>query len=650
MASELSSSESEPFQDSSSDFIPDSESSEENAVNEVAASNVATTSGLVENKKSKKRSREPNMWKRNQRKLRRSKGEEYINVKGNIVERRSRGGPCQCRFKCFEGISEETLDKIFTSFYEIGDKEQQDIYLGGLIQTRNVDRRRPKGGGGVPRGQTFLYKIKRGIFEKKVCKTAFMNIHAITKSRVERIATHMASQIVGPKDMRGRHETRPNKIPDQIIKSIEDHINSFPRRKSHYSRNDNLNRRYLSSELNLRLMHRLYLKKYEPEQHNLLDTPEFKPKVSYTYYRRVFVENFNLTFGHPRTDTCKTCDILDNKIKCAKDDETQNTLKVEKKVHLTKADTFYKDLTEKTALAKEDPRVEVMSFDFEQNMPLPHVPSGDVFYKRQLWFYPFCIHKGSVSKSYFYVFDEITGRKSPNEVISCLHDFINNYIDPQVTTLYVYSDNCAAQNKNSVLVHFWQSLLLHGRFKRIRHRYPEPGHSFLPCDRSFALVEKEKRKKERVYLPEEWSRMIANTSKKFIVKTVKQDMILNYKEVLEPFFKKSNIKNSFGAKFTISKYKVIEFSDTHRETVTCSESANGFVTEDFVLLKKSCVPIFPQVHNKVYNAPLPLKRDKLLNVMELARQYVGEAEMWYYQQLVPVKPEECQTSETEDEH
>uniref|UniRef100_A0A6P7G2K0 Uncharacterized protein LOC114336948 n=1 Tax=Diabrotica virgifera virgifera TaxID=50390 RepID=A0A6P7G2K0_DIAVI len=144
--------------------------------------------------------------------------------------------------------------------------------------------------------------------------------------------------------------------------------------------------------------------------------------------------------------------------------------------------------------------------------------------------------------------------------------------------------------------------------------------------------------------------MIANTSKKFIVKTVKQDMILNYKEVLEPFFKKSNIKNSSGAKITISKYKVIEFSDTHRETVMCSETANGFVTEDFVLLKKSCVPIFPQVHNTVYNAPLPLKRDKLLNVMELARQYVGEAEMCYYQQLVSVEPEECQTSETEDEH
>ncbi|CAH1112559.1 unnamed protein product [Psylliodes chrysocephalus] len=261
MASELSSNESEPFQHSSSDFIPDSESSESDE-EQPPLSNVATTFGLVDNKKSKKRSSNPKFWMRNQRKLKRVKGEECTNVKGNPVERRSREVPCQCSFKCFECISEETLDEIFKSFCGIGDKEQQDYYLDkkklftcGLIQTINVQRRRPKGGGGVLRSQTFSYKIKRGVFEKRVCKTAFMNFHAITKSRVERIATHMASNIVGPKYMRGRHETRPNKIRDHIVKSIKEQNNSFPRRKTHYSRNDNINRRYLSSELNLRFIY-----------------------------------------------------------------------------------------------------------------------------------------------------------------------------------------------------------------------------------------------------------------------------------------------------------------------------------------------------------------------------------------------------------
>nr|CAI5840557.1 unnamed protein product [Callosobruchus analis] len=461
-----------------------------------------------------------------------------------------------------------------------------------------VQRRRPKGGTGVTKSQTFSYKIRNGIFEKKVCKTVFMNFHGITKSRVERIASYMAKNVVGPKDMCGRYDNRPNKIPDDIVKSIEYHTNSFPRRKSHYSRKDNMNRRYLSPELNVKLMHRLYLKKYEPEQYALLGKPEFKPKVTYTYYRRVFIDNFNLSFGHPRTDTCKVCEILENNIKSAKnDDETLNKLNVEKKLHLTKADIFYKDLREKTKLSQQDPTIEVLSFDFEQNMPLPHVPASAVFYMRQLWFYPFCIHKGSVSKSCFY--------------------------------LYVFSDNCAAQNKNAVLVQFWQSMVLQGRFKKISHRYPEPGHSFLPCDRSFPLVEKEKRKKERVYLPDEWKRMI---------------------EGARPFFKKGNIKNKSGAKFHISKYKILEFNDKHKETVMCSELASGLLSESFALIKKSCVLIFPEAKDNVYVAPLPLKQAKLLNVMELAKEYVGKAEMWYYRQLEPAETEEdCLTSETEDE-
>nr|CAI5850433.1 unnamed protein product [Callosobruchus analis] len=237
-------------------------------------------------------------------------------------------------------------------------------------------------------------------------------------------------------------------------------------------------------------------------------------------------------------------------------------------------------------------------------MLLPHVPASDVFYMRQLWFYPFCIHKGSVSKSYFYVFDEVTGRKSPNEVISCLHDFIKKYIGPEVTTLYVFSDNCAAQNKNAVLVQFGNLCYC----KKISHRYPELGHSFLPCDRSFGLVGKEKRKKE------------------------------------------GNIKNKSGAKFHISKYKILEFNDKHKETVMCSELASGLLSESFTFLKKSCVPIFPEANDNVYVAPLPLKQAKLLNAMELGKEYVGKAEMWYYRQLEPADTEEeCLTSETEDE-
>ncbi|KAJ8870118.1 hypothetical protein PR048_029130 [Dryococelus australis] len=42
-----------------------------------------------------------------------------------------------------------------------------------------------------------------------------------------------------------------------------------------------------------------------------------------------------------------------------------------------KAETFYRDLKEKTELSKEDEEVEVLTFYFQQSLPLPKVPSGD---------------------------------------------------------------------------------------------------------------------------------------------------------------------------------------------------------------------------------------------------------------------------------
>lgn len=45
----------------------------------------------------------------------------------------------------------------------------------------------------------------------------------------------------------------------------------------------------------------------------------------------------------------------------------------------------------KLELARNDPEVELLTFDYQQNAPLPKVPSGDAFYLRQLWMFNVCI-------------------------------------------------------------------------------------------------------------------------------------------------------------------------------------------------------------------------------------------------------------------
>lgn len=248
-------------------------------------------------------------------------------------------------------------------------------------------------------------------------------------------------------------------------------------------------------------MYNLYLIKYENESWELMkdNKNNAKPKVSYDFYRKYFSTNFKLSFGYPRSDTCQTCDTLENLTSTEKDSVKKRKMETEKLLHVTKADVFYVDLRLKTDEAKvrlvENSKIDVLAIDFQQNMPLPHIPCGHVFYKRELWVYNFCINSARTGKSYFFMYDEVTAHKGQNEVISFLQHYFSNIMDRTVENVYIFSDNCSSQNKNYALTQYLYTVVTKNLYgiKNIIHRYPEAGHSFLPCDLAFGLIEKKRR-------------------------------------------------------------------------------------------------------------------------------------------------------------
>ena len=103
--------------------------------------------------------------------------------------------------------------------------------------------------------------------------------------------------------------------------------------------------------------------------------------------------------------------------------QTVSEFEIEKEVHIRKEEVFYTDLKSFVQKSKLDKEIELLSFDFQQNMPLPHIPCGEVFYKSQIWVYNFCIYSGKTGKSYHYMYDESTGKKGQNNVISFIDYF-----------------------------------------------------------------------------------------------------------------------------------------------------------------------------------------------------------------------------------
>ncbi|CAG5009807.1 unnamed protein product [Parnassius apollo] len=121
------------------------------------------------------------------------------------------------------------------------------------------------------------------------------------------------------RDKRGKH-VPANKLSDEKLNWIKDHINSFPKFVSHYGERRST-RKYLRPDLSMNKMYELFKAKCESEG---------KPILKKSAYVKVFTTEFNLHFYIPK-DTCKTCDMLEIEIKAEEDIETCLAIRVQKR-------------------------------------------------------------------------------------------------------------------------------------------------------------------------------------------------------------------------------------------------------------------------------------------------------------------------------
>jgi hypothetical protein len=77
--------------------------------------------------------------------------------------------------------------------------------------------------------------------------------------------------------------------------------------------------------------------------------------------------------------------------------------------------------------------VAAITFDFRQNLPLPHIPVQEIFYMRQLCVYTFGIHNLKTTKTHFFENHEGTAKKGATQVI-------HENIPANFTELYLFSD------------------------------------------------------------------------------------------------------------------------------------------------------------------------------------------------------------------
>lgn len=411
---------------------------------------------------------------------------------------------CLCNKKCIEKIACEERKKAFESFWKLKSFTAQNVFLCGLIKQKKPEVKRPRDQSRFGKTVSNKYFIHRQGETVKVCKKYFLQTFQISDGRMSRAINKIKQGEQPGSDNRG-HGIPTNKISEERMNCVRKHIENFPSYQSHYTRTKNPNRRYLSSDLNVTLMHSLY-SEYCQEQGTV--------PVSLDIYRRTFNNEYNLHFHVPQKDTCSTCDAYKLKKAATTDDNEIRQFEVEHEVHLRKAELARTSMKNDTEKAQSDDSYYALTFDLEKALAFPKLTTSIAYYKRNMYIYNLGCHELSSGLGYMYGWDEVTASRGSQEISAC----VKKHIELRAANskhVVLYSDSCTGQNRNwnfaLALLQLVQSE--NNSIEIIDHKFMVSGHSFLPNDSDFGSIETHSKDKH-IYVPEDWFSVIVRCRKK----------------------------------------------------------------------------------------------------------------------------------------
>ena len=519
--------------------------SESDGINSEATAYVADS----ERKRMKK------MWKREEAKMKRNSGNEYVSRSGKIVPKKLfKDVDCHCPLSCSAKLSTDEKNNMFTLYWK-SSREAKLAFVCGHVRQSSVKRRCSDKEDSSRRHKTRLfYFTKADNSSVRVCKQMFCKTIQISNGCLDRTLKRESDGSVdddklevsgsfspvlsskppvgGFEERRGKKEPA-NKTVREYVEAVIKHINSFPQYISHYCRKDSPGVKYLPQYLNLALMYRMY-----KEDHG-------EKAVSESIYRKIFKTEFNLKFQLPKKDTCTKCDAYQTQLnglqsqpqKGAEAAQTQaqiESLECQRNTHQEYAQMARNSLKFDRMLAKQnDLNKFVITFDLQSTLPTPRLSSNIVYYKRQLMVYNLGIHDCNTEIGHMHVWHEGVASRGSQEISSCITTFLKAVGSSECpeTELVMWSDSCGGQNRNiKMSLSLLKLVCSDVPFTTITQKFLESGHSFLPNDSDFGDIEKRLKYHPEVYVPKHWYDIIAEArsgSKPFVVHQMKQEDFLS---------------------------------------------------------------------------------------------------------------------------
>lgn len=481
------------------------------------------TDNQIKRTKSRKRTRNPGDHKSNIRKRKVQSGLEYTTSSGNVVAEKNFQPQvmCRCPRKCPQRISVVRQEEIFDCFYKLENWSKKTLYLRTLskrVQAKEklnpiIDLKK--------RNTYIQYYISDETgTQHQVCLAFLLNCVQISQSRMFRAVSTITTN-ENAKDVRGNFPTRKTKESDILF--VKECIDSFPIYESHYSnKNTNSNKKYLSPHLTIIRMYREYCLKCNFKRRKPLSEIKF---------REIFNTEFNLSFARLKTDTCRKCDTFKALSQSQSHGSLQRAnIEQEKKEHLQlvqKTSNEFHEIVKHASIPGN--KTEVYTFDLQRALEMPVLQTSEVYYMRQLWLYNLGIYDEVRKTAYMYVWPESTASRGSQEIASCLYKHFMRFVPKDTEKIVLRSDACGGQNRNikmALMLKKFLSIWNQAELTSIEQHFYVSGHSYNSCDRSFALIERQKHNTENIYVPEHWVNVIRQSKKtdpKFVVTEMASD-------------------------------------------------------------------------------------------------------------------------------
>lgn len=329
-------------------------------------------------------------------------------------------------------FTQEGRENLFKSFYALGDLQLQREFIARHCEVAEVKQRTTKTAS--RRNKTLQYFLFLNGEKIRVCKKFFLSTLSISEKFLRTSVGKITSTGTVQKEQRGgRYESLAEKDA-ALRKSVEQHINRFPKVESHYCRKSS-SRQYLHSELTLQKMYELYLLENNDQEAASLST-----------YTRVF-KGMNLSFHNPKKDQCSLCLSYRNG-----DDEAKRNLEERYQRHLHEKKKI-REIKEacKDLSVKSNNEIVSAVFDLQQVIYLPLLSDNKLFYKNRLSNFNFTIYDLATKNCWCYTWHEGISKRGASEISTCVYKFLTQNDRQKVKRINLFSDGCQGQNKNSVM-------------------------------------------------------------------------------------------------------------------------------------------------------------------------------------------------------